>query len=255
MAALSPSTPRTLNPSYPAAPGGNTPSQPPPQPLEGYRSPQLGSNSAGGASNYVYEPYRSNIDSLAQSMGQHNITDPGYFPQSFVFSKLHTEEAGSTAAENNTFGFSTVAYDGRVYSQIRRFIVVKAKPREYYCLCVYGCPFMKCKSAADDKMFTSPITTYSGKGATKKSVDKSAHTIVYTGNVAPKRLPDEKGMSKEALRVIPVGPEEMLDPMSRINIGKIYPIEMNNKVKEIGQLDPASKAKLISYWKAIMSGA
>ncbi|KAL9579632.1 MAG: hypothetical protein Q9212_004999 [Teloschistes hypoglaucus] len=157
-----------------------------------------------------------------------------YFLEGTVFSKLHTEEAGSTSADFTTFGFSTVAYDGRVYSQLRRFVVVMPKPKELFCLCV-------------------PITTYSGKGTMKKGVDKNAHTIIYTGNQAPRRLPEEKGMNKAPLKVIPVGPEEMLDPMSRINIGKPYSVEWNNKVKPIGRLDHSSRLQLRAYWKELVN--
>ncbi|KAI4246663.1 MAG: hypothetical protein LQ352_006341 [Teloschistes flavicans] len=157
-----------------------------------------------------------------------------YFVEGTVFSKLHTEEAGSTSADMHTFGFSTVAYDGRVYSQLRRFVVVKPKPKEFYCLCV-------------------PITTYSGKGTGKKGVDKNAHTIIYTGSHAPQRLPEEKGMNKAPLRVIPVGPGEILDPKSRINLGKPYPVEWNNRVKAIGRLDAASRVNLMAYWRNLVN--
>ncbi|KAL8629893.1 hypothetical protein Q9189_004390 [Teloschistes chrysophthalmus] len=159
-----------------------------------------------------------------------------YFVEGTVFSKLHTEEAGSTSADFNTFGFSTVIYDGRVYSQLRRFVVVMPKPKELFCLCV-------------------PITTYSGKGTMKKGVDKNAHTIIYTGNQVPRRLPEEKGMNKAPLKVIPVGPEEMLDPMSRINIGKPYPVDWNNKVKPIGHLDHSSRLQLRAYWKELVNAS
>ncbi|KAL9583450.1 MAG: hypothetical protein Q9203_005079 [Teloschistes exilis] len=152
-----------------------------------------------------------------------------------VFIKLHTEEAGSTSA-SDTFGFSTVAYDGRVYSQLRRFVVVKPRPKEFYCLCV-------------------PITTYSGKGTMKKGVDKNAHTIIYTGDRVPPKLAGEREMRKAPLRVIPDGPEEMLDPMSRINLGKPYPVEWNNRVKPIGRLDAASRVQLMAYWRSLVNAS
>lgn len=52
-----------------------------------------------------------------------------------VFIKLHTEDAGNSG-DHSSFGFSTVAYEELAYSQLRRFVVVKASPKEYYCLCV-----------------------------------------------------------------------------------------------------------------------
>ncbi|KAL8645618.1 MAG: hypothetical protein Q9226_007219 [Calogaya cf. arnoldii] len=151
-----------------------------------------------------------------------------------VFIKLHTEDAGSNR-DNSSVGFSTVLYEELAYSQLRRFVVVKARPKEYYCLCV-------------------PILTYRGKGATKKSVDKSAHAIIYTGSSAPERLPEEQGMNKNPLRVIPVRADEKLDPLSRVNLGKTYPVEWNTKVKEIGRIEKPSLVKLLTYWKLLMNG-
>ena len=100
----------------------------------------------------------------------------------------------------------------------------------------------------------SPITTYGGKGAAKKSIDKNAHAIIYTGSSAPEQLQGEQGMNKSPLRVLPVRPDAKLDTRSRVNLGKIYSVEWNTKVKEIGRLDKASLVKLISYWKALMNG-
>ncbi|KAL8882022.1 MAG: hypothetical protein Q9198_000897 [Flavoplaca austrocitrina] len=150
-----------------------------------------------------------------------------------VFIKLHTEDAGSTG-DRNSFGFSTVVYEELAYSQLRRFVVVKVRPKENYCLCV-------------------PITTYSGQGAAKKSIDKNAHAIIYTGSSPPEILQGEQGMNKSPLRVVPVRPDAKLDPRSRVNLGKTYPVEWNTKVKEIGRLDKSSLVKLISYWKALMN--
>ncbi|KAL8805310.1 MAG: hypothetical protein Q9200_005483 [Gallowayella weberi] len=92
-------------------------------------------------------------------------------------------------------------------------------------------------------MTSSPILTYSGKGATKKSIDQSAHAIIYTGKAPPDKLPEEQKMNKNPLRVIPVRPDEKLDSRSRINLGKTYTVEWNTKVKEIGHLERNSLDK------------
>ncbi|KAL8920318.1 MAG: hypothetical protein Q9172_004550 [Xanthocarpia lactea] len=150
-----------------------------------------------------------------------------FFVEGKVFIKLHTEDAGSNG-DHSSFGFSTVAYEELAYSQLRRFVVVKARPKEHYCLCV-------------------------GKGATKKSIDKNAHAIIYTGSSPPERLPGEQGMNKNPLRVIPVRADEKLDTRSRINLGKTYPVEWNTKVKEIGRLEKSSLVKMIAYWKSLIN--
>ncbi|KAL9603953.1 MAG: hypothetical protein Q9219_000891 [cf. Caloplaca sp. 3 TL-2023] len=143
-----------------------------------------------------------------------------------VFIKLHTEDAGN-AVDSSSFGFSTVAYEELAYSQLRRFVVVKSRPKEYYSLCM-------------------------GQGAAKKGVDQNAHTIIYTGSRAPERQPTEHAMKKSPLQVIPVRPDEKLDSMSRVNLGKTYTIEWNTKVKEIGYVERDSLVKMISYWRKLM---
>ncbi|KAI4229552.1 MAG: hypothetical protein LQ349_006382 [Xanthoria aureola] len=154
-----------------------------------------------------------------------------FFVEGKVFIKLHTEDAGAHG-DRNSFGFSTVLYEERAYSQLRRFVVVKVRPKEHCCLCV-------------------PITTYSGHGATKKSVDQTAHAIIYTGSSAPVKLPGEQGMNKNPLRVIPVRADEKLDPLSRVNLGKTYTVEWNTKVKEIGRIEKTSLINMLAYWRKL----
>ena len=54
-------------------------------------------------------------------------------------------------------------------------------------------------------------------------------------------------MSKDPIRIIPSSVAEKLDPKSRINIGKVYPINHNIKVKDIGRVDQNSLPKLLAY--------
>ncbi|KAL8847873.1 MAG: hypothetical protein Q9221_007084 [Calogaya cf. arnoldii] len=253
----------TFNPTYPGSPVAPTPVLPPAQPMEPYGARNIQSQHHRGGGQYVYtNPQHGDTNVLAHSFSQLSTTGYGGYSQSFaapprtssvsqeefyvrhhpqeffvegkVFIKLHTEDAGSNG-DHSSFGFSTVAYEELAYSQLRRFVVVKARPKEYYCLCV-------------------PILTYRGKGATKKIVDKSAHAIIYTGSSAPEKLPDEQGMNKNPLRVIPVRADEKLDTRSRVNLGKTYPVEWNTKVKEIGRVEKASLVKLLTYWKLLMNG-
>ncbi|KAI4174588.1 MAG: hypothetical protein LQ343_002161 [Gyalolechia ehrenbergii] len=143
-----------------------------------------------------------------------------------VFIKLHTEDAGN-ATDSSSFGFSTVAYAELAYSQLRRFVVVKSRPKEFYSLCI-------------------------GQGAAKKGVDQNAHTIIYTGSRPPNKQASEQGMKKSPLRVIPVRADEKLDSMSRVNLGKTYTIEWNTKVKEIGDVELNSLVNMKAYWKQLL---
>ncbi|KAL8753306.1 MAG: hypothetical protein Q9184_005460 [Pyrenodesmia sp. 2 TL-2023] len=182
--------------------------------------------------------YKSKLDprGAARRFGDFYVRVPPhkFFVEGRVFIKLHTEDAGNTAADHSSFGFSIVSYGELAYSQLRRFVVIKAKPKENFCLCI-------------------PISTYSGKGAGKKGVDQKAHAIIYTGSEPPEKLKTEVGMNKSPIRVVPSRPDEKLDSVSRVNMGKMFTVEWNTKVKDIGQVDKASLVKLLAYWKQIIN--
>lgn len=68
---------------------------------------------------------------------------------------------------------------------------------------------------------------------------------------APEKLPEETKMNKDPIRIILNDQKNKLDPRSRINFGIKYPIEHNNKVKDIGHVEKSrSLPKLIQYMKA-----
>lgn len=100
---------------------------------------------------------------------------------------------------------------------------------------------------------SSPITTYSGRGAGKKGVDQRVHAIIYTGSHPPNKLPSERDMNKSAICVVPTRADEKLDPISRVNMGKIYTVEWNTKVKDIGHVEKNSLVRLLAYWKQIIN--
>ena len=57
-------------------------------------------------------------------------------------------------------------------------------------------------------------------------------------------------MNKDPIRIIPVDQSEKLDPLSRVNLAKRYPMEHNIKVKEVGMVDQAHLKKLKGYCQA-----
>lgn len=68
---------------------------------------------------------------------------------------------------------------------------------------------------------------------------------------APEKLPHETKMNKDPIHIILNDKKDKLDPRSRINFGIKHPIEHNNKVKDIGIVEPSrSLPKLIQYVKA-----
>lgn len=98
---------------------------------------------------------------------------------------------------------------------------------------------------------SSPITTYGGRATTKPGVDQTRHAIVHSEPDAPEKLPEETKMNKDPIHIILINQNDKLDPRSRINFGIKYPIEHNNKIKDIGNVEKSkSLPKLIQYVKA-----
>lgn len=93
------------------------------------------------------------------------------------------------------------------------------------------------------------ISTNGGKGAAKTGLKQGEHTIAYTTAVAPDLLSEEIHITKDPIQIIPVSQTEKLDPKSRINLGKVYPVEHNVKVCEVGMVADADIRKLTAYYK------
>lgn len=54
-------------------------------------------------------------------------------------------------------------------------------------------------------------------------------------------------MTKEPLAVTPASSDQKLDPMSRLNFGKIHTVEHNVKVKPVGKVTEESMLSLLAY--------
>ncbi len=59
-------------------------------------------------------------------------------------------------------------------------------------------------------------------------------------------------MTKDPIRVVPVSPDEKLDPLSRISLGKALVVEHNWKIREIGNVHEKSLPELLRYTKVVM---
>ncbi|KAF2469458.1 uncharacterized protein BDR25DRAFT_229170 [Lindgomyces ingoldianus] len=144
---------------------------------------------------------------------------------------LHSEAASETLARNGDDNITVVMHRGHVFSQIRRFVIVK-EMRNF----VYACP----------------ITTYSGRGTAKPGCDPSEHAIVYFSGSTPQLVREENEKSielqKEPIGVNPADTSLRMHPASRIRFGKAYPIEWNVKVKDIGDVLPADRTRLWRYY-------
>ncbi|KAI7477497.1 hypothetical protein KC351_g8798 [Hortaea werneckii] len=175
-----------------------------------------------------------------------------FFTVGRVFQILWTEPAGATGTQITAFeandrngnsqddrsALSTVRFGERVYSKIRRFVVVRGSDK--YCSAL-------------------PIMTYGGQGVAKPGVNKSEHAIIYTGHMAPQPTSHErptqgqKAMRPLAIRV-DADNHEQLHVMSRIHFGKVYTVEHNVKVKPFGKVHPHFLRALEVQFRSVFSG-
>ncbi|KAK6434439.1 hypothetical protein LTR95_009378 [Oleoguttula sp. CCFEE 5521] len=112
-----------------------------------------------------------------------------------------------------TGGIVPGRYGEKIYSKVRRFVVIRAGDRSCSAL---------------------PILTYNHQGAKNKSMDASENGIVFTGKGVPAGAPRTLGLLDEPIRVNADDPTDKLDSESMIHYGKIYTIEHNIKVKPFG---------------------
>ncbi|BAE59654.1 unnamed protein product [Aspergillus oryzae RIB40] len=115
----------------------------------------------------------------------------------------------------------------KIYTDIRRMVVFKEQAQCAWCF---------------------PVHTYGRLGVAKASVDPSKHAIIYMNGAQPKSGPNEPRMTKEPLEVTPE-PYQKLHAMSRLNFGKIYTVEHNQKVLPVGKISEESMAKFHLYAK------
>lgn len=107
------------------------------------------------------------------------------------------------------------------FSEIRRYVVVQTHSK--HCLC-------------------HPIVTYGGRGTTKPGVVAEGHAPVISVDGEPQYHDDEdKGALKTAIRVhIEDAYLPDIDPYSRVNYRKVYTVEYNNPIRNIGRVVTAS---------------
>ncbi|OQU99236.1 hypothetical protein CLAIMM_04899 [Cladophialophora immunda] len=161
-----------------------------------------------------------------------------WFSVGRVFTMLWHENA--TAATRPTYDSGTMTegpYGQKIYSQIRRFAVVKQG---------HGCSW------------AIPINTYHERGTTRRSFnndDKQAHAIIYMRGSKPKRLPEEPILIKTPIMVDGASEDKKLHYTSRIRFDKVFTIEHNVKVKNVGKISKESIPHFIHYWREQALGA
>ena len=155
-----------------------------------------------------------------------------FFTEGKVIAVMWNETAGTTTKPvdyNTSHSLSVVKHEGNiVYTNVRRFVVVKRK-REF----CYACP----------------IFTYGQRGCTKNGIITSEHAIAYSWNDTPKIVQGETGFTKPHVPVVMTDGVPNLHFASRIYFGIQHPIQYNVKVKDIGYVPADNVHTLISSWQ------
>jgi hypothetical protein len=156
-----------------------------------------------------------------------------FFSLGRVFMVLWSEPAGggSTVTKWEP-GITLNRYNERVYSKVRRFVVVRpGQGGATFCTALPGA---------------------------KAGVNKSEHCIIYTTRVAPtprqNELPTRRGedsMQQVPIRVDPDSPTAPLDEMSRLNLAGVTTVQHNIKVRSFGKVNDRSVRDLLTQFDLV----
>ncbi|KAF4630156.1 hypothetical protein G7Y89_g7987 [Cudoniella acicularis] len=148
-----------------------------------------------------------------------------FFRPGRVFSTLWTDPTSEKTNRNQTF-ISEVMYGEKVHTKIRRFVVVRQRDKCCNCL---------------------PVTSYEGRSHKKSGIELNEHGQIYSH----KRPKEVQGMKKKPLKVILSKTGDALEDTSLINYGRIYTVESNVKVLDVGVLDDESQKRLQRYYRDV----
>jgi hypothetical protein len=152
----------------------------------------------------------------------------------------------STSEQPPHESITVVKYGEHAFSQIRRFVIVEVQRGFVY---AWYIPFgLRALFYAD---CISPITMYSGRGTLKAGCNPLEHAIIHPVDTQPTWLPGEfhlpNRMNKEPI-AIDMCTGRTMKASSRIRFSKAWPIEMNVKVKDIGDVVARDIKNLGAYY-------
>ena len=153
------------------------------------------------------------------------------------------EGHGKTAGRTDN---STHKYGEKAFAKIYRYVVVRARPKQGYSMCLSVTDLEVVSVLANTD---SRISTHGGRGTVSKLLNQSEHSVIYTGDTYPGKLKEERKLNKDPIRVIPVDASQNLDPLSRIHFARHYPVEHNVKVRNVGAVAPQHIRRLVGYYK------
>jgi hypothetical protein len=156
---------------------------------------------------------------------------PGFFIIGRVFATPWHTALGAHSAQAMQKWVVRGSFGESILSHIQRVVVVKEGHGFSWCV---------------------PITTYQGKGVAKRGLsdeDRRAHAIIYMEgtNIRPTAA-ERDMMDKESIAVHAAATDQKLDPMSRINFGKVHTIEHNVKVMNVGRISRDDLDDFKHYW-------
>ncbi|KAF2843243.1 hypothetical protein M501DRAFT_1028057 [Patellaria atrata CBS 101060] len=197
-----------------------------------------------GATQYGSGPNQSKtMDSIRPTRDtreldeSYKVRPAEFFFPGRVFSVLFSEPAGETSADpaSTRSNITTTIFNGKVYTQIRRFVVVQQKKGRGHC-CAWSVTPLEI------------LDTVTKRATLKCPASASQHAIVYSSSEPPQPLPGENGLRKEPIQIEIKDSGCTLLPTSRLNLGINYPIQHNVKVKDMGQVKKDHLHRLINSW-------
>ncbi|KAK0118624.1 hypothetical protein ONS96_011714 [Cadophora gregata f. sp. sojae] len=184
-----------------------------------------------GIPKHLIRGTRGDTEDLDSSYAKRSQDYKKFFRPGRVFSTLWTESYDdSPQSEHDQFRSKVtyqVSYKQKVFSKIRRFVVVRQADRSCTCL---------------------PVTTYDGRGYKKKGINLDDHGLIYSSRDPPLNI---RGITKQPLRIILSKGAEKLGNPSYLNYGRVYTVETNVKVKDVGDLDTESRRLLRTYYREV----
>ncbi|KAN0104749.1 hypothetical protein V8E51_010494 [Hyaloscypha variabilis] len=189
------------------------------------RSPPVPRSTRTGPDETISSMMRDEKTSSAKSIDLAVISQPTrFFQVGRVFKTLWTEPAGETATDTDKEYYRPVGYGQLSFTKMRRFVVVRK--RLHSCLCL-------------------AISTYGGQGSAKKDSRSEDHAVVYASQDPP---PSDDEFTKEPIPVIIEETSETIDPKSVIDFGRVYTVEHNVKVLNVGRVAKSDKKRLDQYF-------
>jgi hypothetical protein len=99
-----------------------------------------------------------------------------------------------------------------------------------------------------------PLNTYNFRGTGKERIRIEDYAAVYPSGGKPATQNDETLM-KDSFPIIIENPQERLNPISRLNFGRVYTVEHNVKVLKVGRIPDESLPMLDRYFVERITGS